>query len=320
MRPGPQVLDVRRADVLRSRGSPGVPRRFAGAVSLDVVVVAYRSGAHLRRCVERLCGHEDINVFVVDNACPDGSPATVADLPLTTVVMRRNAGFGAGCNAGLSLGTAPAVLFLNPDAQLEAAGARTLAAQLAADPSLGAVGPRIVGDDGSLHRSARRFPRLRSAFGEALFLHHLLPHAQWTTELVCRPVAGDVEWLSGAALCARRDALTAIGGFDQRFFLYSEDTDLCARLRDVGYRVAYAPEVTATHVGGHSAPAPLQERTKLGARMLYARLHESRVRYAGFRVAYALHQGVRVPLAFARSRDHVRGRLDALGAAVRPQA
>jgi GT2 family glycosyltransferase len=288
-------------------------------MSLDVVVVAYRSGAHLRRCVEPLCGHRDIDVFVVDNACPDASPATVADLALTTVVMRRNAGFGAGCNAGLRFGTAPAVLFLNPDAQLDAPGARALAARLE-DATLGAVGPRIVGGDGELHRSARRFPRLRSAFGEALFLHHLLPRAQWPTELVPRPAAGDAEWLSGAALCVRRDALAAIGGFDERFFLYSEDTDLCARLRAAGYRVAYAPDVTATHVGGHSAPAPLQERAKLEARILYARIHESRARYAAFRAAYALHHVVRVPLAFAHSRDHVRGRLGALGAAVRPQA
>ena len=283
------------------------------------MVVAYRSGAHLRRCVEQLCGHDDIRVFVVDNACPDSSPATVVDLPLTTVVMRRNAGFGGGCNAGLRLGDAPAVLFLNPDAQLDAHGARVLAGRLD-DPTLGAVGPRIVGEDGALHRSARRFPRVRSAFGEALFFHRMLPRAPWATELVRDPDAGDVEWLSGAALCVRRDALEAIGGFDERFFLYSEDTDLCARLRAAGYRVAYAPEVTATHVGGHSAPAPLQERTKLEARLLYARIHESGIRYAAFRVAYALHQGVRVPLSFARSRDHVRGRLGALRAAVRPQA
>lgn len=286
---------------------------------LDVVVVAYRSGAHLRRCVEPLCGHDDIRVFVVDNACPDNSPATVADLQLTTVVMRRNAGFGAGCNAGLRLGDAPAVLFLNPDAQLDADGARALAAHLDR-VSTGAVGPRIVGDDGVLHRSVRRDPRLRSAFGEALFLHRLLPRAQWTTELVRDPTAGDAEWISGAALCARREALDAIGGFDERFFLYSEDTDLCVRLRRAGYRIAYTPDVTATHVGGHSAPAPRQERAKLQARLLYARLHESGPRYACFRVAYALHQAVRMPLAVVRSRDHVRGRLDALAAAVRPLA
>jgi len=281
-----------------------------------VVVVAYRSGAHLRQCVEPLCAHAGISVCVVDNACPDDSPAAVADLPLLTVAMGRNAGFGSGCNAGARLGSAPAVLFLNPDARIGPDAALELAARLRDDPSLGAVGPAIVGDDGSVHISARRVPRLRSAFGEALFLHRLLPWTQWTTEFVRRPVAGEVEWLSGAALCVRRASLEEIGGFDERFFLYSEDTDLCARLRQAGRRVVYDPDVSAKHAGGHSAPAPAQERRKLAARLLYAHLHESRVRCAGFRVAYALHEAVRVPLALLRSREHVRGRVGAFAVAV----
>jgi N-acetylglucosaminyl-diphospho-decaprenol L-rhamnosyltransferase len=285
-------------------------------MDLDVVVVAYRSGAHLRRCVEPLCAQPGISVYVVDNACPDASSETVADLALTTVMMRRNAGFGAGCNAGARLGSAPAVLFLNPDARVEPGDALLLAERLRDDPSIGAVGPRLVDEDGRLHLSVRRFPRLRSAFGEALFLHHALPHAQWTTELVNRPAAGEAEWLSGAALCVRRAALEEIGGFDERFFLYSEDTDLCARLRHAGCRIVYDPAPTATHVGGQSAPPPLQERRKIVARLLYARLHESRLRRAGFRLAYTMHEALRLPLACFRSRDDVHGRLDALAGAV----
>jgi GT2 family glycosyltransferase len=285
-------------------------------VDLDVVVVAYRSGAHLRRCVEPLCARPGISVYVVDNACPDASPSTVADLHLTTVAMRRNAGFGAGCNAGARLGSAPAVLFLNPDARVEPDDALRLAERLRDDASIGVVGPRLVDEDGTLHLSVRRFPRLRSAFSEALFLHHALPRAQWTTELVHRPRAGDAEWLSGAALCVRRTSLEEIGGFDERFFLYSEDTDLCARLRRTGCRIVYDPTVTAMHVGGQSAPPPLQERRKITARLLYARLHESRLRRAGFRVAYTVHEALRLAPACFRSRDHVRGRLDALAGAV----
>jgi GT2 family glycosyltransferase len=285
-------------------------------VDLDVVVVAYRSGAYLRRCVEPLCARPGISVYVVDNACPDASPSTVADLHLTTVAMRRNAGFGAGCNAGAWLGSAPAVLFLNPDARVEPGDALRLAERLRDDASIGVVGPRLVDEDGTLHLSVRRFPRLRSAFGEALFLHHALPHVQWTTEFVHRPQAGDAEWLSGAALCVRRTSLEEIGGFDERFFLYSEDTDLCARLRRTGCRVVYDPTVTAMHVGGQSAPPPLQERRKITARLLYARLHESRLRRAGFRVAYTVHEALRLVPACFRSRDHVRGRLDALAGAV----
>jgi GT2 family glycosyltransferase len=284
-------------------------------MELDVVVVAYRSGACLRKCVEPLAGRPGVAVFVVDNQCPDGSPALVADLPLTTVALGRNAGFGAGCNAGVRIGSAPAVLFLNPDAQIDPSAALALASRLEFDPSLGAVGPRIVGEDGSTHLSVRRLPRLRSAFGEALFLHHLLPRAQWATEFVRSPGAeAPAEWLSGAVLCVRRSSFEAVGGFDERFFLYSEDTDICARLRQAGFGIAYEPAVTAMHVGGGSARAAGQEEMKLTARLLYARLHESHSRYAAFRVAYAFHQALRLPVALVRSREHARGRAAALGA------
>ena len=280
---------------------------------LDVVVVAYRSAAHLRACVAPLCGDDRISVFVVDNLCPESSPATVADLPLTVVETGRNAGFGAGCNAGARCGSAPAILFLNPDAQLAPEAALALAESLRLDPTLAAVGPRIVGEDGAVHRSARREPRLRSAFAEAMLVHRLVPRAQWATELIRDPVHGaEVEWLSGAALCVDRSAFEAIGGFDERFFLYSEDTDICVRLRDAGYRVRFDPAVTAVHAGGQSAPAARQERSKIAARLLYASIHESARRSAWFRAAYALHEAVRLPPAALRSREHLRGRLEAL--------
>ncbi|HEV2590283.1 MAG TPA: glycosyltransferase family 2 protein [Gaiellaceae bacterium] len=286
---------------------------------LDVVVVAYRSAEHLRACVAPLCGDERIRVFVVDNLCPESSPATVKDLRLTVVETGRNAGFGAGCNAGARCGSAPAILFLNPDAQLAPEQALSLAESLARDPALGAVGPRIVGADGSVHSSARRTPRLRSAFGEAMLVHRLVPRAQWATELIRDPGHGaEVEWLSGAALCVRRTAFEQIGGFDERFFLYSEDTDICVRLRGAGYRVRFDAAVTAVHAGGQSAPAARQERTKMAARLLYASIHESARRSAAFRAAYALHEAVRLPLAVLRSREHVRGRMDALAVVLSP--
>src|SRR5690242_5994554 len=106
----------------------------------DVVIVAYRSAGHLRACVEPLCGQPDVNVVVVDNDCPERSPDTVRDLSLTIVDMGRNAGFGAGCNAGAAAGRGDAILFLNPDARIDAAGVRALAARMEDLPAVGAIG------------------------------------------------------------------------------------------------------------------------------------------------------------------------------------
>jgi len=281
---------------------------------VDVVVVAYRSAAHLRACVEPLAGAPEVRVIVVNNNCPERSPATVADLPLTLVEMGRNAGFGAGCNAGARAGEAEAILFLNPDARIDLADLRRLTQTLEQDRLLGACGPRIVDGAGRTAFTMRREPRLRSAFAEAFFLHHLFPHAAWASEIVRHGYEQprQAEWLSGAVLCVKREAFTAVGGFDERFFLYSEDTDLCARLRRAGWKVRYEPGAVARHLGGASAPAPGQAALKTAARITYAGLHESRGRYLAFRVSFALHEALRLPIACARSRGHVRGRTAAL--------
>lgn len=285
---------------------------------IDVIVVAFRSARHLRGCVEPLAGQPDISVVVVDNACPERSSDTVRDLPLEILPMGRNAGFGVGCNAGAARGEGDAILFLNPDARIEPDGVRRLAQVLVAHPGCGAVAPHLLEADGETQLSVRRTPRLRSAFSEALFLHHVAPRAPWATEMVHdgydRPQ--EVEWLTGAALMVRRSAFTQLGGFDERLFMYSEDTDLCERLRRAGYRLRYEPGVTAHHEGAASAPAPMQAALMVEARLVYARLHERLPRRLAFRVAYGLGELVRIPVAATRSRAHVQGRLSALAVAL----
>ena len=165
------------------------------------------------------------------------------------------------------------------------------------EPSCGAAGPHILETDGTTQLSMRRTPRLRSAFAEAFFLNNVLPGASWTSELVVDGYeqAREVEWLSGAVLCARRTAFEEVGGFDERFFLYSEDVDLCTRLRRAGYRLRYEPGPIARHAGGGSAPRPGQVALKAEARITYSRLHESTPRYAAFRAAYVLNELLAAP-------------------------
>jgi N-acetylglucosaminyl-diphospho-decaprenol L-rhamnosyltransferase len=248
---------------------------------VDVVVVSYNSRATLRACVEPLAAAADVDVIVIDNASADGSLETVADLSVRSVSRSGNGGFALACNEGWRAGSAPFVFFLNPDATIEEHSLRVLLGAIRADDRIGAAAPKILGPDGSLHHSLRRFPRLCSTYARALFLPRLLPLAPWADEVVRDERAyerpGWPEWASGAGLLVRRSALERIGGFDEAFFLYSEDTDLCRRLRQAGFRIRYEPGAVVRHTGGGSgARADLLPLLAL-SRRLYARKHEGRV-------------------------------------------
>jgi N-acetylglucosaminyl-diphospho-decaprenol L-rhamnosyltransferase len=271
--------------------------------AIDVVVVSYNSRAHLRHCVEPLAGILDIRVIVADNASPDGSLDAIADLPVTVLPLERNGGFSYGCNHGWRASDAPYVLFLNPDAQMDADSVAALAAVLDADPRVAMVGPRILGAAGDLLLTRRRFPRPATTFARALFVNRLLPR---TSELIPdddglydRP--GRCDWISGACMLVRRSVLERLGGFDEGFFLYCEDKDLAKRIHDAGHEVAYEPSALCIHEEGGSEPRP----------RLYGVLTTSRVRYArkhGGPVAAALERFGLALLALTRmavSRERI---------------
>ncbi len=227
--------------------------------------MSYRSAATLRGCVEPLTGIEGVRAIVVDNASPDDSVETIADLPVELVRSERNGGFSYGCNLGAARGRAPYLLFLNPDARIGADALESMLSALRNDPDTAIVGPRIVDDDGELAWSLRRFPRHRSTFAQALFAHRLLPQAAWTDELIRDPAVYDMpgtpEWLSGACMLVRRTAFEEVGGFDEGFFLYCEDTDLCRRLRDAGHRHPLRAGCTASGTPAGHPPRPARHST-----------------------------------------------------------
>ena len=252
-------------------------RTSAPAATVDVVVVAYNSAGRLRACVEPLAGVPRITVTVVDNASPDDTASAIAGLPVELVEAPRNGGFAYGCNLGMGRGSGELVLLLNPDARLGADDLAVLVDALRARPALGGVGPRLLGDDGELLWSQRRFPRLRSTFASALFLQRLAPHAAWSDETIRDREAyeqpGTPDWLSGACLLLRRNAVEAVGGLDEGFFLYCEETDLFRRLAAEGWQAGYEPAATARHAGGASAPRHTTERISARSRVRYARKH-----------------------------------------------
>jgi N-acetylglucosaminyl-diphospho-decaprenol L-rhamnosyltransferase len=288
---------------------------------VDAVVVSYNSRDTLRACAAPLSRIPGVAVTVVDNDSPDDALATIADLPVQVVRSGRNGGFSFGCNLGIARGAAPYVLLLNPDAQIDAASLDALCAVLDREPRAAVVGPRTVGDDGSLHHTQRNYPRVRSSWAQALFLHRVFKRARWADEVIWddavyeRP--GTPEWLSGSCLLVRRSALAAIGGMDERFFLYCEDVDLCHRLRDAGHEVRYEPAAVVRHVGGASAERGTTLPIYARSRVLYARKYYRRPLVAVERVGVAVgeftHAAVSMPRP-AKARAHVL----ALRAVLRP--
>ena len=201
-------------------------------------------------------------------------------LPVETIALTENGGFAHGCNVGAAAGDAPYVLFLNPDAYIEPVAVQALADAIESDDRIGAVAPRIVEPDGSLDYSLRRFPKLRSTYAQALFLHRLFPKADWVDEVIREQSAyerpGTVEWVSGACVLVRRTVLEQLGGLDEGFFHYSEDTDLCARIWKAGYEIRYVPGALAEHEGGTAAPRHGLLPILAASRIRYANIHDSR--------------------------------------------
>ncbi len=285
----------------------------------DVVVVSYNSANELRDCVTQLARLEGVSVVVVDNASSDHSLDSVADLPLTTIPRGTNDGFAAGCNAGWRAGSAPYVLFLNPDASIDERSLWRLVAVLETAPAIGAVAPRIEHPDGSLVFSLRRSPRLLSTYARALFLQRVFPRATWSDEIVRDPsrygVAHEPDWVSGACILVRREALEELGGWDEGYFLYREDADLCRRLWQSGRRVRFEPGATARHVGGASAQRSSLLPVLVDSRLRYAGKFGSRLDVALVRLGLALGSATHVVVSrggLAARKGHARALVRAL--------
>lgn len=228
------------------------------APAWSAVVVDYRSGPLVTAAVEALLADASAGgppeVVVVDNAGESVLPdALAARVP----VLRpgANLGYGRAANLGAAATRGPVVAVVNADAVVEPGTAAAVLGAFARDPRLGAVGPRIFDPDGSQYPSARRAPQLTDAVGHAV-LGGLVPSNRFTRayrQLDADPDrARTVDWVSGAAIWLRRDALDAVGGWDERFFMFFEDVDLCRGLEAGGWSIAYEPDGRVQHVVGAS--------------------------------------------------------------------
>jgi GT2 family glycosyltransferase len=247
-----------------------------------IVIVNYNTRDLLRQCLASLRGHaRRYPVVVVDNASTDDSAIMVErEFPEVTLLRNpQNIGFGAANNRALAHVKTEFTMLLNSDARVEddviAASARTLDEH----PEGGLVGPRLKWPDGTIQRSARRFPSARRSLRNALALQDAIPSA-----------LTEADYVDGAAALVRTRALRGVKGFDERFFLYAEDADLCRRLKLAGWRILYDPRVHAVHIGGGSSQRGSAEddRRRWEALALYATIHFGPAQYAAFVIARAL--------------------------------
>ena len=256
---------------------------------LDIIVVNWNTGHALRSCIESVLHARDgvviQRIVVVDNASTDDSVALLSDASPALELIRNslNCGFAAACNQGAVGSSADYLLFLNPDTRLYPNTLSRAVAFMQApeQQDVGICGIRLVDDDGRSTTSAARFPSLRSLFGEATALSRVLPslfppHLLSSSEC---DTTRDVDQVIGAFFLIRRHVFEALGGFDERFFVYYEEVDLSLRARQRGHRSMYFSGAEAYHRGGLSSEQVKATRLfySLRSRLLYAFKHFSRV-------------------------------------------
>jgi N-acetylglucosaminyl-diphospho-decaprenol L-rhamnosyltransferase len=235
-----------------------------GSGAIGAVVVDHEAGRHLAACVRSLLDDGLDQIVVVENGAAGSSDAALAELPtgaigsaVTVVRPGRNLGLGAGVNRGLAaLAVDPApewVLVANPDLVVHGGALRAMRHALEGHPAWAIVGPRIFTETGEVYPSVRTFPSFTDAAGHAL-LAQFNPENRFTRRYKPDAPQGEVVteagWVSGSCFLARRVALEELGGFDEAYFMYLEDTDLCWRAHEAGWGVGFAGTASVTHVQG----------------------------------------------------------------------
>ena len=226
-------------------------------MKISAIIVNYASWPLTVRCVESLYGtvYEDLEVVVVDNDF-----AEPPELPPGVRLIRNpeNLGFARASNRGIAATSGDLVILVNPDSLVERGFFEKVEAFFEENPSVGIAGPRILGEDGELQLSARREISLVSGLlGRTSLLTRLFPKSSLVKSqfpaVTSFEAPTNVDWVSGACMVLRRRAVEQVGAFDERFFMYFEDADLCRRAREAGWSVFYLPHVEVIHEAGGSS-------------------------------------------------------------------
>jgi len=200
-----------------------------------------------------------IEVIVVDNASSDGSVTMMEnEFPQVRLIANsENLGFTVGNNQGITASRGRYILLLNPDTEIVGDALATTVEYMDDHPRVGVLGPQLRNSDGSIQSSRRRFPTLATAFLESTILQQWLPRNRVTRHyyITDRPddEIQEVDWVTGACLLARREAIEEAGLLDEGFFMYSEELDWCRRIKVQGWKVIYLPTAKVIHHGAQSS-------------------------------------------------------------------
>lgn len=254
--------------------------------TISVCIVNYNTRELLHACLDSVLKENPDEVIVVDNASSDNSVAMVeAEYPsIRLVKLNKNIGYGAASNRAIEQCHTDHILLLNSDTLLKPGSLDALNRYLVRHEFASIVGPRVLNPDGTIQTSCFYFPTPVHIFLYLSNLYKLIPHLRILRRQTLQAVSADrprvVPWVLGAALAFRRATFETEGGFDEDFFMYFEEVDLCYRLSRNDQQVRFVPEAEIIHVGGAST-AQLQVEMQMqyfSSLVLFYRKHYSRLK------------------------------------------
>lgn len=278
---------------------------------LTIVIVSYNTRELLAACLASLAGAE-AHIVVVDNASADGSAAMVRErFPAVELrALDENLGFPAGNNVALRAVSSEYVLLLNPDTEVLGDAVAALMRFLEAHPKAGAVGARLIYPDGRFQHSAFHFPTLPMSFLDFFPINHRLTDSRLNGRYprAWYGRAFEIDHPLGACVMLRRAALDQVGLMDDGYFMYSEEVDLCWRIKQAGWEVWYSPEATIVH---HQGAATRQFRGEM-----LVQLHRSRYRFFAKHYPRYFGRVARLVVAIGVLKDLARAAAERLRGAI----
>ncbi len=260
--------------------------------AISILIVTYNSADDMRNCIPELLKLRNtgsVEIIVVDNASSDETLTVLNQWQdrITTVANMENRGFGPAVNQGAALSSAPYILLLNPDTQMTRMALETMHEFLEENPGVAAIGPRLEYPDGRLQPSRGSFPTLIIITAHILNLKRMMPsddrivNSRWNIlgryfrQYAPLTDIQDVDYTTGACVLLRKDVFTRIGGFDEDFFLYYEEIDLAARVKQAGFRWVFLDKVIVIHtVAVSSSQFPVRSfYERYRSMMIYFRKH-----------------------------------------------
>lgn len=258
-------------------------------IDASIVIVSFNTCGVLREClesIERESSSLQVEVVIVDNNSSDGSPEMIErDFPQVRLIRSKvNLGFGAANNAALESCRGRYIVLLNSDAFLCADSLRLAVQHMDENPRAGLGGGRLVGRDSSWQPSARMFPSILSDLTVMTGLASRYPKSRlfghFDRTWADQSLASEVDWVPGAFSIIRAEVIGKLGFFDPAFFLYSEEVDLCRRIKSAGYQIWYWPDITVIHIGGESSrQVKSLEMSSAGAQLVLWRMRSTLLYY-----------------------------------------